>query len=185
MIESLKSLDTQAFLFLNGMHHPVVDGFMSLMTNKFTWIPLYLFFLYFIMKKEGKSSWKVLVAILLCILISDQVCSGLLKPLVARLRPCHEPSLANLIHLVGGCGGQFGFCSSHAANSFTLAVFFYLMYGKSQKWVKLLFPWAIIVSYSRIYVGVHYPGDVICGAIIGSLAAYGVSKVYYNLFSSK
>jgi undecaprenyl-diphosphatase len=92
---------------------------------------LVFIFLYFIIKQEGKSSWKVLVAILFCILISDQVCSGLLKPWVARLRPCHEPSLASLIHLVGGCGGQFGFCSSHAA-SFTLAVFFYLQYGKQQ-----------------------------------------------------
>lgn len=185
MLEALKSLDTQAFLLLNGIHHPVMDSFMSLMTNKFTWIPLYLFFIYFIFKQEGKSGWKILVAILMCILISDQVCSGLLKPWVARLRPCHEPSLGNVIHLVGGCGGQYGFCSSHAANSFTLAVFFYLIYGKSQNWVKFLLPWAIIVSYSRIYVGVHYPGDVICGALIGSIAAYGVVKVFQNIQSSK
>ena len=113
------------------------------------------------------------------VMISDQVCSSILKPLIHRLRPCHEPSIQNLVHLVGNCGGQFGFCSSHAANTFALVTCLILLFSKQFNGIKYLYIWAIIVSYSRIYIGVHYPLDVLAGAGIGVLASLFCHKVYH------
>jgi undecaprenyl-diphosphatase len=105
--------------------------------------------------------------------------------LVQRLRPCHESAIQQLVHVVGDCGGQFGFCSSHAANSFTLATSLFLLFGKQIPSLKYFYLWAIIVSYSRIYVGVHYPLDVVTGAGIGVLAAIFCNFIYnkYKIFS--
>ena len=103
--------------------------------------------------------------------ISDQTASALLKPLTLRLRPCHEPALQNLIHPVLECGGQYGFASSHAANTFALATGVWLLVGKQHPWVKWLYLWAFLVAYSRIYVGAHYPLDILAGTGIGVLAA--------------
>jgi undecaprenyl-diphosphatase len=95
-----------------------------------------------------------------------------MKPYFARLRPSQEPYLQAFIHIVNGYkGGKFGFASSHAANTFGVATFFFLLSGKKRKWMVLLFPWAALVTYSRIYLGVHYPGDIVVGALIGMLAA--------------
>ncbi|WP_044171235.1 phosphatase PAP2 family protein [Flectobacillus major] len=167
----MNQLDTQAFLLLNGLHSPWLDTLMALITNKFTWIPLYVLIIASMIKTHKKEAVPMLVMILVCILFSDQICSSILKPWVARLRPCHQPSLDGLVHLVGGCGGQYGFCSSHAANSFTLAASLWYLFGQQHRWVALFFPWAIIVSYSRIYVGVHYPLDILAGALVGLVVA--------------
>jgi undecaprenyl-diphosphatase len=172
-MEQLLDWDKAFFLYLNGHHTPWLDPVMLLLSHRLVWIPLYLILLILIIKRHGRESWIPVVGIVITILLADQVCSGLLKPLVARLRPSHEPSLDGLVHIVDGYrGGQYGFASSHAANTFGLAMFFIFQYRQVWKWTWMLLPWAAIVAYTRIYLGVHYPGDVIAGALIGILAAY-------------
>ena len=172
-MEQLLEWDKAFFLYLNGHHTAWLDPVMMLFSHRLVWGPLYLTLLALIIKRHGRESWIPVVGIVVTILLADQVCSGLLKPIVARLRPSHEPSLDGLVHIVNGYrGGQYGFASSHAANTFGLAMFFILQYRQVWKWIWVLLPWAAVVSYTRIYLGVHYPGDVIAGALIGILAAY-------------
>jgi undecaprenyl-diphosphatase len=172
-MEQLLEWDKALFLYLNSQHTPWLDPIMMLFSHRLTWVPLYLLLLALIVRRHGRESWIPIVGIGLTILLADQVCSSILKPVFARLRPSHEPSLDGLVYIVDEYrGGHYGFASSHAANTFGLAMFFVLRYHRSWKWTWFLFPWAAIVAYTRIYLGVHYPGDVIVGALIGMLAAY-------------
>jgi undecaprenyl-diphosphatase len=179
----INELDTQAFLWLNSLHTESFDPVMAWITAKNSWIPMYALIIGIIIWKYKKNAIGMLLMIILSVAIADQFCSGLLKPLIHRLRPCHEPSLQNLVHLVGNCGGQFGFCSSHAANSFALATCLFLLFQKENRLVNIFFLWAIIVSYSRIYVGVHYPLDVLAGAGVGFLSSIFCHKIYHYYLS--
>jgi undecaprenyl-diphosphatase len=175
-MEQLVEWDKAFFLYLNGQHTPWLDPVMMVLSHRLTWVPLYLCLLVFIIRRHGRESWVPVVGIIITILLADQVCSSLLKPIVGRFRPSHEPSLDGLVHIVDGYrGGQYGFASSHAGTTFGLAMFFILQYRRVWKWTWVLLPWAAIVAYTRIYLGVHYPGDVIVGALIGMLAAYAGS----------
>lgn len=173
MFETIKNSEYEWFLWLNGFHNPTMDFVMSWVTYRFTWIPLYIYIIYYIFKKISGIFWQNLLFVLISVGLADRITSGFMKPHFARFRPCHDPHIQNLVHLVGGCGGQYGFASSHAANCFALAVSFLILSKKSN--VKsnnltiFLFLWAIFVSYSRIYVGVHFPTDLIVGAMIGSI----------------
>lgn len=174
----MNQLDTEVFLWLNSLHNNTFDPIMAWISGRNSWIPLYLAIIGLIIWRYKKQSLPMLLTIIVSVALADQICSSFFKPLVERLRPCHEPAIQHLVHVVGNCGGQFGFCSSHAANSFTLAMSLLLLVGKEYTWVKYLFVWAIIVSYSRIYVGVHYPLDVLAGAGVGVLSAFISFKIY-------
>lgn len=173
MMDTLQAWDRRLFLFFNSHHHPVMDEVMFFLTQPPVWIPLYILLLYGIWRQYRKNTWAVVVGIVITILLADQTTSTIMKPLFARLRPSHEPALEGLVHLVRDYrGGQFGFASSHAANTFGVAMFFYLMFTDQRRWMLWLFPWALLVSYTRIYLGVHYPGDVLTGALVGIAAGF-------------
>jgi undecaprenyl-diphosphatase len=172
MIETIKNWDEAAFLWLNSFHWESLDPIVLQLTQTISWIPLYVLLLYQIYRIDPKNTAWILAGVMLTILLSDQVTSGLMKPYFERLRPCHDPRWEGKLYLYGRCGGLYGFVSSHAANTFGLATFLTLKLGKKQKAIAWLFLYALLVSYTRIYLGVHYPLDVFFGAVIGVLAAF-------------
>lgn len=171
MTETLRAWDEALFLWLNGLHRPYLDDAMIFASATHAWIPLYVLIGVGIASRYKRNAWQYLLLIALIILCSDQFSSALVKPLVGRLRPCHQPELQGQIFVPAGCGGMYGFISSHAANTFALAYFVGFLF-KQQRYGKLLragmYIWASAVSYSRIYLGVHYPADVLFGALAGA-----------------
>mgnify|MGYP000730914754 FL=1 len=172
MIETINYWDEKAFLWLNSFHLEVLDPVVLQLTQTITWIPLYVLLLYLIYRIDSKNTLWILGGVMLTILLADQVSSGLMKPYFERLRPCHDPRWEGMMHVYGRCGGLYGFVSSHAANTFGLATFLTLKLGKKQKAIAWLFLYALVVSYTRIYLGVHYPLDLFFGALVGVLAAF-------------
>jgi len=174
----LERLDQQLFLFLNSINSPFWDKVMHAVSGKLIWAPLYLAIIIYLGLKYKRKFLIILLLIIVAVTLADQFSVQIFKNLVQRLRPCHEPSLEGLVHLVNGeCGGEFGFVSSHATNSFNVALISLLFISK--KWYTIsIILWAIIVGYSRIYLGVHYPGDVICGSLLGALIGWSIYKLY-------
>lgn len=184
MLQVLKDLDVALFLMLNQLHHPVLDFLFYWISNKFLWIPLYAYLLWYLYNKEKRNFPALIIAIIIAITLSDQIASTVLKHLVMRLRPCHDPSIAAQVHTVYGyCGGLYGFVSSHASNSFALLAFILtLLRGQVWTFRYYLVFWACLHSYSRIYLGAHYPGDIVGGALLGGIIGYSMARffLYYK-----
>jgi undecaprenyl-diphosphatase len=172
-VETLIDLDKSLFVFLNALGIELFDAFWMFVTNKKSSIPLYLFLIYYIYKKLSHAEFlKYIVLISILIVFTDQL-SNLFKDYFERFRPCHDETINDQIRIVkSSCGGLYGFFSAHAANSFALATFFYFSFKIFSSNFKYLFLWAIIVSYSRIYIGVHFPADVLFGSFFGILLGY-------------
>lgn len=173
-METLIELDESLFFFLNGLHSPWMDTIMYYASEKYTWLPLYAFLLALIIREYGWQTIAWLVAIALAITLADQITSGFMKPFFERFRPSRDPEFAEgLVHIVNDYrGGRFGFASSHAANSFATATILHLILRPAYRYTGWLFVFAAFVSYSRIYLGVHYPGDVLVGGLIGAGGAW-------------
>lgn len=172
IIHYLDSIDKQWLLALNNDYASLWDNVMVLISAKNTWIPFYAAILFVVIKHWKKNSWVVVLALVFCIIIADQTASGLLKNIVHRLRPTKDPSIQNLVEIVQGIrgGGMYGFVSSHAANSFGLALLTSLLF-RNKIYTVFVFIWALLVALSRVYLGVHYPGDILGGAIVGVFSA--------------
>lgn len=182
LIQSLNLFDTELFLFFNGMHNSFFDGFMYAFTQIFVWIPLYASVIYLLIKTKKYDALWLILFLVLCIVICDQISSGFIKNTVQRLRPSHEPSLNGMVHLVNGyTGGRFGFVSSHAANTFGFALMSALLI-KKRNFTVMIVAWSLINCYSRIYLGVHYPFDIAGGLLVGTFAA---SVCYISLSKFK
>jgi len=171
MLEFLNQIDTSVFLFLNGMHNEFFDFLMYWITKQETWYPFYTLIIIWMFWKYKLKALLPFLMIILGVVISDQFTSGFMKPFFERLRPCHDSDINQLVHIVAGCGGLYGFASGHASNSFFLAFLLFFFFRTQFKYPWLIFIWAALVSYSRVYVGVHYPGDIIVGGLIGYLVA--------------
>lgn len=177
----LYDVDTRVFLALNGAHASWLDPAMYWVSDQAFWYPFYALILGWLIWTFRGRATGIVLAIIATVALGDQVTSSVLKPWVTRLRPCHEPSIERLVHVVWECGGPFGFASSHAANTFGFATILTLLVGQRYPAVRWLFVWAALVSYSRIYVGAHYPLDVIAGGGVGILSAFLVTFVYRRI----
>lgn len=145
---------------------------MTLVSNRFTWLPLYILLLVLVQRRAGwRGLWWSLPVVALMVLCSDKGSVELFKETVQRLRPCHEPELVGFVHLVPeSCGGSYGFVSSHASNHFAIAVFMSMLLRRRPRWAtKALLGWASLIAYSRVYLGLHYPGDVLVGGLYGAV----------------
>jgi undecaprenyl-diphosphatase len=172
MIDKLISWDEEIFLKLNSIHADWIDPVANIISGNVVWIPLYIILIYFIYQTDAKEIWWVLGGIALTILMADQFTSGFMKPYFERLRPCHDPRWVEIVHTYKRCGGLYGFASSHAANTFGVAIFLNLKMNGKIRYLTFLFLWASVVSYSRIYLGVHYPLDILVGGMVGLIAGF-------------
>ena len=172
-LDFILEIDKDIFIHLNSLGSPTFDKAWMIISDKKSSIPLYILLIYLLKKNQNlKNFITSLFFIGLLILFTDQI-SGFFKDFFERLRPCHDSSINASIRTVKeSCGGLYSFFSSHASNSFALASFFYFLMAKKNKYIKLLFVWALIVSYSRIYIGVHYPLDIVCGTLFGLFSGY-------------
>lgn len=161
--------DKKAMIFLNNLGNSSFDQFWILVSEKWFWIPLYIIFLYILFKNFNRKSFLyILLFVAIVVTASDQI-ANIFKFGFHRLRPCHEPSLEGLIREVQ-CGGKFGFYSAHSSNVFFIATFLTVLLKNKLKYLPyFLFFWASVVAYSRIYLGMHFPGDVLFGAFMGIL----------------
>jgi undecaprenyl-diphosphatase len=171
--------DNSLFISINGFHYDWLDPVMEAFSSIRLWIPLYLIVVVVIIWKKRIRSIAPLAVLALSFALADQLSVHLFKNVFERLRPCHVEELQTVIHSLEACGGKYGFISNHAANSFCFAMFT-SMFFKNRYYTVLIFFWAVCVSYSRIYVGKHFPLDVICGAAFG-IVCQQTGWLLYNL----
>ncbi len=176
-MENLQILDRELFTFLNGAHSPFFDPIMIFLSKIWVWIPLYLAIcIWLFAKRKWQFALLSVVILIIAFAISDQL-SVFIKNITERLRPCEDPQMVGITRLLERHGGLYSFVSSHASNTFSFA-FLTAMIIKRPLFSYLIYFWASAVSYSRIYVGKHYPGDVICGIILGLIIGLFLFMLY-------
>jgi undecaprenyl-diphosphatase len=184
LLQEIMDWDRRLLVWLNSHRVEWLDPVMYYASQTLVWLPLYLCLVFLMVREFKKEWWVALIGIAVTILLADQITASLMKPFFARLRPSQEPSLVGIIQLVRGhngeiyTGGLYGFASSHAANTFGTATFYTLLFRSKHRWITWLFLWAAVMTYTRIYLGVHYPGDILAGGIVGVASGFAGFKVY-------
>ena len=181
MLEKIISLDKSVFIFLNGLGSEKFDTLWLFLTNQAACIPFFAFIWWLIKKKIGtKQAFYLLLTILVLVLFTDQTCN-LVKNSVQRLRPCNTEDLKSIIRIVK-CSDTYSFFSGHATNSTAVSLFIFLLFRKDYKYLWLIFIWPVIFGFSRIYLGMHFPSDILVGYVYGAICgvvAYSISKYLY------
>lgn len=180
-MEELIQFDKQLLLAVNGSDSMFLDYMVLMLTNAKTWIPLYLGLFYVVVKSyrcNVKQILMVLAAAGLCVLLAGTIDDEIVKPLVARWRPTHDPQIGSLVDVVNGYrGGNYGFFSAHASNTFSLALFFSLLM-RNRLFTCFIISWSLVNCWTRLYLGVHYPGDILVGLCWGAIVGYSVYRLY-------
>ncbi|HPD65780.1 MAG TPA: phosphatase PAP2 family protein [Bacteroidia bacterium] len=186
MQDIIFQLDHRIFFLINRIWtNSFFDTFLPLFRDKFFWLPLYVFIFSFLIVNYRKQGWLIILFLIITVTLSDQFSSHLIKPLVHRLRPCKDPFFTEYVRTIVGCKPGFSFPSSHAANHFSVAFFLGLFFFRQARWVLPAgLVWAAIISYSQIYIGVHYPSDIIAGCFLGIFCAL-LSFSLFTFFLSR
>lgn len=174
MPDFIQSFDYYFFTRINSQWvSPFLDNIFIAIRNKYFWAPLYIFLVFFLLSNFRKKGFYLILFLILTVLISDQLSSTVIKPLVHRLRPCNDMFLVHQIRVLIGCSSSFSFPSSHATNHFAVALFLINILSRKYIWfIPLALSWAFAISYAQVYVGLHFPFDILCGAVLGALIGY-------------
>jgi undecaprenyl-diphosphatase len=183
LLEILQRWDASLFFWINqGWSSGFLDALLPVLRERLVWAPFYIFILVFSLLNYGKKGWLYIGVLLLCFAAADFTSSQILKKQVQRLRPCNDPALVAQVQLRVPCGSGYSFTSSHAANHFAVALFLIGVFGHLNRWIRpSLLLWAGSIALSQVYVGVHYPGDVLCGGLLGSLIGWGGGLLSHRL----
>lgn len=174
MLDNLLQYDKELFLLINNLRIEFLDSFWVFISSTFSAIPLFLWVVFNCIKKLGKSFWLSIVLIAIVVGVTDFISVHFLKNVFMRLRPSHTPELVGQFHLLVSKGGLYGFVSSHAANFFALSAIVSALFPQRTRFIYFVYSWAFLVGISRIFVGKHYPLDVICGAFLGIIVAKSI-----------
>jgi len=180
LLHWLENLDRILFVLVqHDTDSSVLDKIMPIIREPFTWVPFYAFMLYYSWRIGKQKALAFIILSVATFAITDSLTAQVLKPLFARPRPCHDPEMQNYLRGLVDCGGLYSMPSNHAANHFALATFWYFairaINGRKWPWLWL---WAALICYAQVYVGKHYPGDVLVGAIVGTLTGWGMSRLF-------
>lgn len=178
----METFDYGIFFFINhSLQNSFLDSIAPYWRNMFFWLPVYIFLVTFIIQTYKSKSWLVLFGLLITIVFSDTLSSKILKPYFKRERPCNQISIQKKVHLLVPAGSGYSFPSSHAANHFALSFFLVGIEPFNKKWIKiLLIFWATTIALAQVYVGLHYPFDIFCGAILGAIIGWSISNLISN-----
>ena len=182
-MEALLQLDESIFILINRTwQNAFFDWLLPYWRNKYFWLPAYFVFVFFLFLKVGKKGLPIIFFLVLTVATSDLTSSFLIKETIQRVRPCNDTHFQKNVFLRAPCGSGYSFTSSHATNHFSVAVFLILSLGQRlQKWRYLLLFWAISIGFAQVYVGVHYPFDVLFGFLVGGIIA-AISHYFYRYF---
>lgn len=183
MLETLQHWDAAFFQFINGtLGNPFFDAVLPWCRERFFWAPVYLFVVAFSLLNFGRRGWLIIFGLVLAVGMTDFTSSTFVKKNAQRLRPCNDPSMVDRLELRVPCGSGYSFTSSHAANHFAAAVFLISVFGGLSRRLKpIALSWAGLIAFSQVYVGVHYPGDVICGALLGAVIGWWAGTLYKRM----
>ncbi len=187
-MQQLIHLDKEFFKLINGQWtNPFFDWIMPWLRNSNVWMPLYLFLILLVAINFKKHAFWIIAFGIITITLTDGISSKIIKPYFDRIRPCNDPDMATMIRfLLPYRPGNGSFTSSHATNHFGIAMFLYMALKKYLgKWMLLFFVWAFFIGYAQVYVGVHYPGDIIGGAVLGLLLGYGTAYIFNRFAAEK